>query len=62
MSPQILLKKVLAFFVVLIIAFSYAAKAQDVVDATTWDNKIMAGYQGWFRTPGDRPGEVPGPR
>ncbi len=24
------------------------------VDATTMSNKVMAGYQGWFRTPGDR--------
>jgi hypothetical protein len=30
-------------------------KAQNVVDATTWSNKIMAGYQGWFRNPGDNP-------
>jgi hypothetical protein len=36
-------------------AFSISAKAQDVVDATTWNNKIMAGYQGWFRNPGDNP-------
>ncbi len=32
-----------------------AARSTDVVDATTWDNKIMAGYQGWFRNPGDNP-------
>ncbi|MDB5125555.1 MAG: Ricin-type beta-trefoil lectin domain-like [Mucilaginibacter sp.] len=41
------------------------------VDATTMNNKVMAGYQGWFRTPGDRGGNkgwahlfnssVPGP-
>jgi len=24
------------------------------VDATTMSNKVMAGYQGWFRAPGDR--------
>ena len=29
-------------------------QAQDVVDATTLSGKTMAGYQGWFRTPGDR--------
>ncbi len=28
-------------------------QAQDVVDPTTLNNKIMAGYQGWFGTPGD---------
>jgi len=26
----------------------------NVVDAATLTNKIMTGYQGWFRTPGDR--------
>ncbi|SDS47351.1 Ricin-type beta-trefoil lectin domain-like [Mucilaginibacter mallensis] len=26
------------------------------VDATTMTNKVMAGYQGWFRTPGDHDG------
>jgi hypothetical protein len=31
-----------------------AAKTH-IVDATTWNNKIMAGYQGWFRNPGDNP-------
>jgi len=30
-------------------------QAQDLVDATSMNNKIMAGYQGWFRTPGDSP-------
>jgi hypothetical protein len=39
-------------------ALGTALKAQDVVDATTFNNKVMAGYQGWFRTPGDRPGST----
>jgi hypothetical protein len=39
----------------LLIAFSSQLQAQNVVDATTMNNKIMAGYQGWFRTPGDNP-------
>jgi hypothetical protein len=45
-------------FITLIVftAFFTKLKAQDVVDATTMSNKIMAGYQGWFRVPGDRPG------
>lgn len=45
-----------ALLMLVFFAFSTQLKAQDVVDATTWNNKIMAGYQGWFRTPGDRPG------
>ncbi len=28
----------------------------ETVDATSLNNKVMAGYQGWFRAPGDRPG------
>lgn len=36
-------------------AYSQFTKAQAVVDASNWDNKIMAGYQGWFRNPGDNP-------
>jgi len=31
-------------------------QAQDVVDATTLNNKIMAGYQGWFGAPNDGSG------
>ena len=27
-------------------------QTQDVVDASTLNNKIMAGYQGWFNAPG----------
>ncbi|MDB4925044.1 RICIN domain-containing protein [Mucilaginibacter sp.] len=37
-------------------AIGQQLRAQDVVDATTMSNKILAGYQGWFRVPGDRPG------
>src|SRR5471030_551839 len=33
-------------------------KATGVVDASTMSGKILAGYQGWFRTPGDRPGST----
>ena len=38
------------------IIFSSQVNAQAVVDATSMNHKIMAGYQGWFRVPGDRPG------
>jgi hypothetical protein len=34
------------------LATAAAASAQ-TADATTINNKVMAGYQGWFRTPGD---------
>ncbi|HEY4326435.1 MAG TPA: RICIN domain-containing protein [Mucilaginibacter sp.] len=47
--------KLLFAILIIIAAFSHQLKAQAVVDATTLNNKIMAGYQGWFRTPGDRP-------
>jgi hypothetical protein len=48
-----LLKWGLIMFTIFI-AISSPIGAQSVVDATTLNNKIMAGYQGWFRTPGDR--------
>src|ERR1700761_7149099 len=53
-QKNIFLKWPLAMLFILT-AFAPQLKAQDVVDATTWDNKIMAGYQGWFRNPGDNP-------
>ncbi len=39
----------------LIIGIS-AIKSQEVIDPTTLNNKIMAGYQGWFAAPGDGSG------
>lgn len=36
--------------------FVHLANAQDVVDPTTLNNKIMAGYQGWFGAAGDGSG------
>lgn len=38
------------------IGFSQYVQSQDVVDATTLNNKIMAGYQGWFGAPNDGSG------
>jgi autotransporter-associated beta strand protein len=34
----------------------YLAVSYNAVDSTSLNNKVMAGYQGWFRTPGDVPG------
>lgn len=42
-----------AFVILVTTIFISSSKAQ-AVDATTMTNKVMAGYQGWFRTPGDR--------
>ena len=36
-----------------VFAFAGVAEAQSTVDATTLDGKVLFGYQGWFRTPGD---------
>lgn len=38
------------------VGFSNWVFSQDVVDPTTLNNKIMAGYQGWFGAPGDGSG------
>src|ERR1035437_1336899 len=42
--------------------FIFAASGMQLhaqtADATSLNNKVMAGYQGWFRTPGDRPGNA----
>jgi|GEM_PF-761045 len=43
--------------VILLILITIGAQSHaQTVDATTMNNKVMAGYQGWFRTPGDRDG------
>lgn len=36
-----------------LLAFSGVARAASVVDATTLNNKVIAGYQGWFMTSND---------
>src|ERR1700749_3868604 len=59
MSPQILQQRYVKRFklplVVLLLFMAICSKlrAQDVADATSLNNKIMAGYQGWFREPTD---------
>ncbi len=43
-----------AYIVLMLVAsllFSKTLNAQDIVDPTTLNNKIMAGYQGWFGAP-----------
>jgi len=52
------MKGIAILMVLIFTLFSNAnnVKAQDVVDATTMNNKIMAGYQGWFGAPGDGSG------
>src|ERR1700749_3523047 len=50
-SVRIVQRSVIALL--LFATFQSTLKAQ-TVDATTMSNKVMAGYQGWFRTPGDR--------
>ncbi len=52
------LLRYLAITISLIVACDKPLIAQGVVDATSLNNKIMAGYQGWFRCPGDRPGST----
>jgi hypothetical protein len=47
--------KWIALVLLFALTINLRLQAQDVVDATTLNNKVMAGYQGWFRTPGDRP-------
>jgi len=50
-----LMKKNYTILLSLLFAFVFAknASSQEVVDATTLNNKIMAGYQGWFAADGD---------
>lgn len=50
---------VLVIILILIAALKQPIQAQ-VVDATSMENKIMAGYQGWFCTPGDNPNDKQG--
>ncbi len=57
-QPQITKKKKYTFLLMILFipgVFVSQAHAQ-TVDATTMNNKVMAGYQGWFRTPGDNDG------
>lgn len=54
---SMLLKRT-SIILLLFTALGSQLKAQDVVDATTMNNKVMAGYQGWFRNPGDNPKNI----
>jgi len=42
-----------ALLVMTMLAVASAVGAQSAVDASTLDGKVLFGYQGWFRTPGD---------
>jgi len=42
-----------ALLVITLLAVARPALAQNTVDASTLDGKVLFGYQGWFRTPGD---------
>jgi hypothetical protein len=55
MLTQVFRKQNWLVALLLITTHCLPLRAQDVVDATTMNYKVMAGYQGWFRTPGDRP-------
>lgn len=52
------MKKITLFFILTFFLTSLGnfVSAQDVIDPTTLNNKIMAGYQGWFGAPGDGSG------
>jgi Ricin-type beta-trefoil lectin domain-like len=41
-----------------LLAVSRAQLGAQMADATRLNNKAMAGYQGWFRAPGDHPGST----
>ena len=42
-----------AILAVMMLSTASAAAARDKVDSSTLDGKVLFGYQGWFRTPGD---------
>ena len=48
--------RIVVMMLIASISFIKTGYAQDVVDATTLNNKIMAGYQGWFGAPNDGSG------
>ena len=50
-------KKQIFLLIILFITSVFVNRVHaQTVDATTMNNKVMAGYQGWFRTPGDNDG------
>jgi hypothetical protein len=52
-----LLRASAVFALICLLAGEYDLWAQENADATTLRRKILCGYQGWFRCPGDGSGE-----
>lgn len=51
------IKPIYFYLLTALLGFQMQANSQDIVDPTTLNNKIMAGYQGWFAADGDGAGE-----
>ncbi len=54
--PRLLLPLVIAFVFLVEVRSSVAADPPEVVDVSTMHRKVLCGYQGWFRCPGDPAG------
>lgn len=54
--PRSLLPLVLAFVFLVGVCDTVAADPPEVVDVSTMHRKVLCGYQGWFRCPGDPAG------
>jgi hypothetical protein len=51
------IKPIYFYLLTALLGLQMQANTQDIVDPTTLNNKIMAGYQGWFAAEGDGAGE-----